>query len=256
MWHRPARLAPARFSGSFIPEGQQFALWRHYADTFSWHTLYAHLDHEGPVYRNSTLTVRPVEPRGGSSYGSLVAPLPYTTTGAVLRVRVLHTGSRSFRLSALDSTALGLPPTAILDLDKAGWGTGTIEMQPEIKGAATVFSRTKLDRPSPSGFGRFCPRPCRPRGCTHFLRPRTRCFLSLRTFENRPLGTQSSDLAYYAVRISEALLGHCPIKIAPTVECVEAPAAYTEWLAAATFELDPGRDVANYFMAPSRPRYA
>jgi hypothetical protein len=226
-------------AGSFVPEGARYALWRHYADAYAERDLYAHIGQA--IHQNTTLRRflqgDSVLPPPAAVW---FAPIPFPVgRGTALKIRTLQTGSRTFSLPGVYARALGFPDRVLLDLAKAGWGDGAVELRPEVKGAATMFSRTKLTRPSRASLARLLPADVPERWLDAFEADPDPLFVSLNSYEGRPLGGQRADLGYYAVSISESLLGCSPIKVAPTLECVLCPPDYRDWVARVTRALNP-----------------
>lgn len=233
------RLA-ADYAGSFVPAGAQYALWRHYADAYAKRRIYAHVDRPTTVHRNATLGQFLVGESPGTSRGAWFAPFPLTGewAGTALEIGAVQTGSRTFAIAPAGARALGLPDRVLLNLAEARWGEGVLELRPEVKGTGTPFSRTKLRRPTQASLRRLLSSvPAQWLDAfEHDLDP---LFISLKTYEGRPLGGQDARLARHAVRTSEALVGCSPIKIAPTLEYVVCPPEYRDLLAKITQALEP-----------------
>jgi hypothetical protein len=236
-------LVTASHRGSFVPEGTRQAIWRHHSDLFATREIYAHVGAVGStVNYNATLEsfVEADTPLSAMGAGWF-APLPFRAVwaGEALPVRALQTGSRTFAILGEAAEALAFPKQALLDLGKAAWGEGTLELKPEIKGSGTQFSRTKLTRPSRAALEKLLPAGVPVSWIDAFEADPDPLFVSLNTYEGRPLGGQDARLSDHALHISEALVGSSPVKLAPTLAHVTCPPEYQEWLVSITQALSP-----------------
>lgn len=225
----------ASHRGSFVPEGIRHAIWRHYSDLFAAREIYAHVG--GPsstVDYNVTLEsfLHADTPLPAMRAGWF-APVPFQAdwAGDALAVRALQTGSRTFAILAEALETLALPDQILLDLAKVGWGEGALELRAEVKGSGTQFSRTKLTRPSRAALKELLPAGVPVWWIDAFEADPDPLFVSLNTYEGRPLGGQDARLSAHALCVSEALVGSSPIKVAPTLAHVTCPPEYKEWLA-------------------------
>jgi hypothetical protein len=231
-----------RHTGSFVPKGTRYTLWRHYEDLYAAREIYAHVDgRQSSVHRNATLEhfLVPVT-RLGATPAAWFAPLPFAEpwAGDAYPIHALQTGSRTFAIPPEVAEAIGLPERPLLDLGKAGWGEGSLELRLEVKGAGTPFSRTRLRRPSRASLVGLLPSGVSARWIDAFERDPDPLFVSLKAYEGRPLGGQDARLAAHALKMSEELVGRSPIKVAPTLAYVTCPPEYGEWLASTTRALD------------------
>jgi hypothetical protein len=125
-------------------------------------------------------------------------------------------GGRTFLPDEAGCAALGWPATIGLSLDKLGWGTGTLEARPEIKGAGTPFERTRLHpnrvrtvlADSPALLASF-ESACRAGADAPPL------MTSRLDFMKRMVGGQSERNGVHGVATSRAQLGRSRIKFVP-----------------------------------------
>jgi hypothetical protein len=228
----------ASHRGSFVPEGIRHAIWRHYSDLFAARQIYAYVgSRRSTVSYNATLESflhadTPLPPMRVGWF----APVAFQAewSGDALAVRALQTGSRTFAILTEASEALALPGSALLDLGKVAWGEGTLELKPEVKGSGTQFSRTKLGRPTRATLEQLLPPGVPVWWIDAFEADPDPLFVSLNTYEGRPLGGQDARLSAHALNVSEALVGRSAVKVAPTLAHVTCPPEYKEWLASVT----------------------
>lgn len=223
---------PARFRGSFLPAGHRYKIWRHYHDTYRNERIFAYRVGDAMVVRNLAIgryLDAPLAVEGLPAYWFGPVPLRLDRA-APATVPCLMTGGRTFSLSGSVAAALGLPPMLRLDLGKAGWGSGLLELRPEVKGAGTRFTQTRLRRARGTQFAAIAGWPIAPGWSAAFSSARDPLFASLNAYEGRPLGAQGLTHGTHAVQMSSGLLGRSLVRIAPSLLCAQGPDEYHRWL--------------------------
>jgi hypothetical protein len=158
-------------------------------------------------------------------------------------VSAIKTGGRTFLLNPESAIALGIPAVLSLDLAKAGWGSGRLELRPEVKGAGCFFDQTSIDaavlesilgRHSGlrSSFQRWASSPLD-----------DTIFASLALIEGRSAGGQEPSFGIHAVRSSTSLLGTSKVKFIPTLECVQHSTCYARHLRLISQAVRPGQEI-------------
>jgi hypothetical protein len=158
---------------------------------------------------------------------------PPALAGGSRKVRVVKatkSGGRTFLLDPESAESLGLPPVLRLDLKKLGWGSGHLELRPEIKGGGCFLEHSAIDigalqevLENHPGLRRTFERWTLPRAGETILS-------SLATIEGRNAGGQEPSFGIHAVRSSAAMLGATSVKFAPALECVAHGRSYAKSL--------------------------
>jgi hypothetical protein len=218
-----------RIPGAFLEAGDRGRYWRYYDDVVRRVRLMAAPASERVVAVNAELPRFLAE---GSSPETL--PLwcffPAALGGEVqdaVPVDALTTGGRSFLLPPESAASLGLPPCLYLDLDALGWGAGALELRFEVKGAGTLFTRTRVDEQAMEAL--LAERPGLARAYEAARPPgggAPEVFSSLAMYESRNMGGQREDYAVHSTRASEAALGTSVIRFVPTFAAVVLPDSY------------------------------
>jgi hypothetical protein len=236
-------------SGPFLGPGNSYRIWRHYTDDYRRDHVFA-----VPVPKNSIAFAIEVNyalatPLNFSSIAPCwFCPVPFDNDSATaISVSGVTTGGRTIALSAGSARRLGIPPTVELDLCRAGWGLGTLQLRPEIKGAGTRLSRTKLGTLSRQELMVLCPSSAHRVWARKFANAADPLFASLFMYEGRPLGAQAFSHGTHALQVSMKLLGNSRIRVAPTVMCAQAPAEYASRLAEISKSAEPRRKAAPLF---------
>ena len=125
-------------------------------------------------------------------------------------------GGRTFILSEEGAAKLHLPPYIYLDLNKLEWGDGMLQLRPEIKGAGTIFERTKLLRSKLGKIFKINPKLGKLYYEAIFNNDHPLILSSLAGYLNRNMGGQSVKLANHSVAASRVLLGKSSIKFIPS----------------------------------------
>jgi hypothetical protein len=228
--------APQRFRGAFLRAGSRYRIWRHYHDVYRTERIFAYRVPDAGVVRNPALDGcldRPLPVDELPAYW--FAPVPFRLDrAAAVPVACMMTGGRTFSLPGPVATALGLPARLHLDLAKAGWGTGLLELLPEVKGAGTRFTRTRLRRGARGAAAAIADRQAAPRWPAAFARASDPLFASLNTYEGRPIGAQGLAHGVHAVQVSGLMLGRSPVRVAPSLLCAPGPDEYRLWLTEVT----------------------
>jgi hypothetical protein len=204
-------------SGSYMHAGDNVPYWDYYRDRYASVQLAAEICSGGVLAFNERLSAF-VMPQG-----VIAAPLPMAffppalSAGVrdLVRVDATMTGGRTFLLSRAGAKSLGLSERLYIDLEKLGWGEGKLEVRPEIKGAGTVFARTRL---SPGRLRQILAK--YPELNQSYNRSRARSLApiimsSLAIYQKRNLGGQSERYARHEVDASRALLDRSKIKFVP-----------------------------------------
>jgi hypothetical protein len=122
-----------------------------------------------------------------------------------------------------------MPPYLHLNLDALGWGTGTLELRFEVKGAGTLFARTRINRqvlesilPKRLALARSYQAARSGDDVTPAI------FSSLAMYESRNMGGQREDYAVHSTNASKASFEASGIRFVPTLIAVVLPEAYHE----------------------------
>lgn len=219
--------------GSFLDVGGSYRIWRHYTDDYRWERVFAI-----PVPESATLCATAVNQFLATqlAFSSIPSwwfcPAPFENGSAqAVPVSGVTTGGRTIALSVRSAQRLGIPPAVELDLCRAGWGVGALLLKPEIKGAGTRLSRTKLGTLDRRELTALCPSSSQRSWALKFENDPDPLFASLFTYEGRPLGAQALSNGTHALQVSMEMLGNSKIRVAPTVMCVQAPEEYARRLA-------------------------
>jgi hypothetical protein len=158
---------------------------------------------------------------------------PPALAGAQRNVRIvkaIKSGGRTFMLAPESAEALGIPPVLLLDLKKLGWGSGYLELRPEVKGAGCFLEHCGLDISKLHNILR----------CHVFLHRSFQCWSSfqngdavlssLAEIEGRNAGGQEPSFGRHAVRSSMAMLGETEVKFAPSLYCVRHTGSFAQRL--------------------------
>ena len=222
-----------RRQGAFLEAGDRGRYWRYYDDVVRRVRLMAAPAAERIVAMNAALPrylAERVTPESLPMWCFFPAALAGEIRDAV-PVDALTTGGRSFLLPPDSAASLGLPPSLSLDLGALGWGSGALELRFEVKGAGTLFTRTRLSEPALEEL-----LPQRPRLHQGYEAARPvgggapDVFSSLAMYESRNMGGQREDYAVHSTRASEAALGTSVIRFVPTLAAVVLPDAYHDTL--------------------------
>lgn len=143
-------------------------------------------------------------------------------------IEATQTGGRTFLLDGPACEALGFPTEMYLDLDALGWGTGLLRLQPEVKGAGTIFERTALDAKKVEHVLEDHPALLASYHAERGKGGVPETMTSLALYDSRSAGGQNIAYGCNAVSISEAMLGSSMLKFVPTWLCVEQSAAIHE----------------------------
>lgn len=210
--------APRERRGSYMLPGDRADFWTFYSDEFlslEWMAEPADqriVEHNPAIgdfitNREQLETMRPFSFFPPALAGGIDRPLC---------IKGQTTGGRTFLPDEAGCAALGWPTTVKLDLEKLGWGTGTLELRPEIKGAGTLFERTRLPAErvrdvlarQPDLLASFASA-CRPGADAPTL------MASRLSFMKRMVGGQSERNGAHGVATSRVQLGRSPIKFVP-----------------------------------------
>jgi hypothetical protein len=133
----------------------------------------------------------------------------------MVSVPALMTGGRTFLLGERGADVLGIPPRIHLDLERLGWGSGTLEFRPEVKGAGTLFPRTLLRRDALERLLTAHPELAR-RYADLCVGSEPPVILSSKAmYLKRILGGHDGVYASHALKVSESMFGTSEIKFAP-----------------------------------------
>jgi hypothetical protein len=187
------------------------------------------------VARNSALSAF-LSPSVDIDRLRVYAFFPPALRGSLRRVRIvdaLKSGGRTFLLGHRSASALGLPPTLYLELSRLGWGSGRLELRPEVKGAGTDFFRSKIDTSRLRDVLRRHP------ALRQTIPSPLEIFSSLAVFEDRNVGGQELTFGQHSVNVSTTMLGISEIKFAPAWVCVRQPAGVAKNLAIVSAAIPP-----------------
>jgi hypothetical protein len=202
--------------GSFMRDGDAWPYWRHYEDRHIPVRLAAESAQDRVVATNGRLAAFVA---GGAdlSMSSAVAFFPPALGARVEHAQVdaRMTGGRTFLISREGAESIGLPPHVDLDLGALGWGDGRLRCRLEVKGAGTVFARTKIDPLRLGMVWQNDPVLQAAYDASRFPPDPPAILASLGLYLKTNLGGQSEGYARHAVEASAALLGRSSVKFAP-----------------------------------------
>ncbi|MCB1054139.1 MAG: hypothetical protein KDD11_01340 [Acidobacteria bacterium] len=197
-------------------DGDVAPYWGYYDDRFLRTRLAAEPADDRVVARNDDLAEWTTTPGALGGVGNTSFFPPALAAG--VRRHSVHevtmTGGRTFLLSREASRKLGFPELA-LDLDRLGWGHGSLEVRLEVKGAGTLFERTRIGQTELERLLATEPelRATYESEC-HGLGPPV-LMSSRAEYLKRNIGGQSERFARHAVETSARLLGRSAIKFVP-----------------------------------------
>src|SRR3984957_10733321 len=131
--------------GSCMEPGDTARFWKYYRDQFLRVRLGAEVASNRILTQNRLLREFVDDPASldrataYSFFPPAMSAQPHT-----LRAEATMTGGRTFLIDESAAERLGMPSRIRLDLKKLGWGEGWLEMRLEVKGAGTLFHRTRL----------------------------------------------------------------------------------------------------------------
>jgi hypothetical protein len=198
-------------------EGDVAAYWPAYADRFLRVSLAAApaggllraQSTELPDYLTPDATLRDVKP------WSFFPPLLGAGVAAAVPCEAIMTGGRTFLLTEEGADSVGFPRRLYLDLERLGWGQGALEVRPEVKGAGTLFERTRISRARLEALLPENPvlQSAYERLSSSGVPPVLLCSLGM--YLKRILGGQDGIYGAHDVRVSNALLRGSTIKYVP-----------------------------------------
>jgi hypothetical protein len=197
-------------------EDDAWPYWRHYDDRHTAVRLAAEPAGDRVVATNTRL---PDFAAGDAhlSRSSGASFFPPALAGRVEHAEIdaQMSGGRTFLIPDDAARALGLPPHVDLDLAALRWGDGRLRCRLEVKGAGTVFARTKLDPLRLGMVWQDHPALQATYDASRSPPDPPAVMASLGLYLKTNLGGQSEGYARHAVAASAALLGRSRVKFAP-----------------------------------------
>lgn len=207
--------------GSFLSAGDQARLWRHYLDISFQVNLLASFEN-GKIHARN-INFENSQGKIVTQAFSLFPTLLGEGVKDAIPIPALKTGGRTFLLGAEAAEKLGIPEKIYLDMEEQGWGTGFLELTPEIKGAGTEFERSKIIPERFENLVQRSPGLRNQKQRDDILNPNHPLVISLATFEKKSLGGQNLNIGKFVVRNSSHLWGKSKIKFIPSCYCLGLP---------------------------------
>jgi hypothetical protein len=220
----------AAIRGAMMQAGDRGRFWRYYDDRIARIHLAATCASQARVAFNHELNSYLATPVSEADLApwSFFPPALAAGVKKIVKIDALSTGGRSALLLPESAVKLGLPPCLYLNLEPLGWGTGNLELHFEVKGAGTLFERTKVDLTVLERILSERPDLARSIQSARMDGARPMMFSSLAMYESRNLGGQREDYAVHSVNASQAALGTSSIRFVPTLYAVVLPERYHE----------------------------
>lgn len=212
-------------NGSYLRPGDRLPFWTYYDDCHEPVQLAASLSCS-TIIRNDRLSLFVSDPGALAKMApcAFYPPALGARANRTALVDALLSGGRTFLLARSAHKSIGWPTGLRLDLKRLGWGNGTLEVRPEVKGAGTLFERTGLSHERVRTL--LARTPAR---LAHYDAAMgangepPRLMRAAASFMKRPLGGQSLRFARQAVQASAVQLGRSSIKFVPVVMAVAEP---------------------------------
>lgn len=236
----PLAMTSSPIPGSYMQVGDVAPYWSYYEDVFLRVRLGAEPAAGRILARNDALAEWTTTP-GVLDRVPAASFFPPALAAGVRGYRTHEatmTGGRTFLLSREASRELGFPDLA-LDLDRLGWGCGSLEVRLEVKGAGTLFGRTRLGQTELERALAAEPelRSTYEAQCRGLEPPVL--MSSLAEYLKRNIGGQSERFARHAVETSARLLGRSAIKFVPVWAAVAQSSAVQRNLDLVSRAVDP-----------------
>ncbi len=213
------------YKGSFLPDNTEVMYWKHYDDRFLKVNLHVcPADERVKELGKNYLRYVDTGLSGSTTPIYSFTPPALSTQNERVEVQAQMTGGRTFLINPASVNQLGMvKDVAFLDLSSLGWGNGKLELQLEVKGAGTLFERTKIQKARLLELLKS--RPDLERSFFDSIVPSLGepIYSTLSTYLKRNIGGQSERYANHAVRASESQLGKSKIKFTPTWASVAWP---------------------------------
>jgi hypothetical protein len=228
--------------------GDRPCYWPHYRDEYMRVQL-AVTPADDRVLHRSQVLGRVLTPPSSLDQSPAFSFSPPALTPGQSSVSTVMTGGRTFLLEDDSVEQLGWPGELALDLEPLGWGSESIEVRFEIKGAGTLFERTGL---SPRALrerlaGNAALSAAFSQSAGDSVHPVL--YASLKDYMRRNVGFQSELFALQAARASDARLGLGGIKFLPVWLAVAHTEEVQEALACVSEVLSP--DVVRFSGVPA-----
>lgn len=221
-----------KISGSYMKNGDQILYWKYKDGPYPVHNVTTALPND--LHVNVKLAAIPADDQiiavNHKMYKFILKKnclnnwqpfvfLPTVLAAGIQNYKIIDaqmSGGRTFLLSKESADELKLPYRIYLNLDKIGWGSGLLELRPEIKGAGTIFERTKLYKSKFRQILRNNLEMDRLFKLGTSNSSQSLILSSLTNFLGRNMGGQSVKLAEHSVLASSNLIDKSPIKFVPT----------------------------------------